>query len=155
MITNLEIRQFKDYKLNMDRVNIIFNLFDECIQTLEELHIEYAITGSIGLIFNTNKIYRYIKDIDFITVEPLYQEQLSHFLKKGFQFNSVNFNTLSLYKNSILIEFHSKYIRLYDVIHNCKKINYKNYFINILSVEDIFLGCVINPANGIIVGLHL
>lgn len=139
MITNLEIYEFKDYKLDINKVNQIFNLFDECIQILEELHLEYAVTGSIGLILNTNKIYRYIKDIDFIILEPLYREQLSHFLKKGFEFRNVNFNTISLFKNSILVEFHSKYIRLHDVIQNCKKISYQNYFINVLSVEDIFL----------------
>jgi diphthamide synthase (EF-2-diphthine--ammonia ligase) len=138
MIQNLEIHQFKEYTINFQKVNKIFNIFNECVETLEELHIEYAVTGSIGLILNTNKIYRYIKDIDFIILEPLYSEQLSHFLKKGFEFRSVNFNTISLVKNFVLIEFHSKYIRLHDVIQNCKKINYNNYFLNILSIEDIF-----------------
>jgi hypothetical protein len=138
MIKNLEIVNFKNYEPNLDRIQRVFGVFDECIQTLETLRIEYAVTGSIGLILNTNKIYRSIKDVDFIVREPLYHEQLSFFLKNGFEYRDTTFNTFMLIKNFVTIEFHSKYLRLSNVIINSKKIQYNTHFINVISIEDIF-----------------
>ena len=139
MITNLEIYKFKDWEVDINKISNLFNLFDECLKVLEENKIEYAITGSLGLILISNKIYRNIGDIDFVIKTPFFNEQIHKFLKKNFFHISSDFRRVIFEKNQIRIEFHTELQNINDGFMNNTKIKYQNYLIDIVPIQNIFL----------------
>jgi hypothetical protein len=140
MLENLEICKFKDYEdINLINLKNIFNLFDECLNILEENNIEYIVTGSFALILISNKIYRNIKDIDFLVREPFFQKEMSLFLNKNFFHVSTTFKCTVFEKKQTRIEFHTPVMLIDDVlVQNSKKISYKNYLIDCSSMENNF-----------------
>jgi hypothetical protein len=134
MLTNIEQYKYKKYKINSDKIISIFKLFDECLQILENNNIKYTITGSVGLLLNTNKIYRSIGDIDFVIEKRPTLLEIYEFTSRGFKHLFENNKKINFMKNGIYIELFYKL----PTSNNINKIKYKNRIINCFSVEDIF-----------------
>lgn len=138
---NFETCKFKDYEIDTYHNNKIFSVFEECIDILLKNNIEFMVGGSIGLILNTNKIYRNIGDIDFNILNSLDPNQIDVFKKNNFSllnFRKLGKNLLS--KNNVVVEFNFLIIDYKSIFKNSKNFDYITSKINLLSVNDIFLG---------------
>jgi hypothetical protein len=131
----IEKHKFKKYKIDPDKINLIFENFNECLEILEKNKIQFIVTGSVGLFLNTNKIYRNIGDIDFVLQKRPLLSEVYEFTSKGFKHIFETQEKINLRKNGVHVELFYKIPHLKDI----KKIKYNNYMINYFSIEDIFL----------------
>ena len=141
MLDKLTYNKFKDYEIDVDHNNKIFSIFDECIEILLKNNIDFMVGGSIGLILNTNNIYRNIGDIDFNIKYLLSQFEINFFKKNKFvESQSRMFGKNLLLKNNIIVEYNFFILPYSKIIKNSKIINYKSYEIKLVSVKDIIMG---------------
>jgi hypothetical protein len=141
MLDKLTFNKFKDHEIDVDHNNKIFSIFDECIEILLKNNIDFIVGGSIGLILNTNNIYRNIGDIDFHIKHTLIPNQILLFKKNDINPAERRLIGKNLFlKNNIIIECNFLILPYSKIIKNSKIINYKSYEIKLVSVKDILMG---------------
>jgi hypothetical protein len=133
---NLKFEQhhFNNYDLDIEQVQNIFSIFEECLNILNRLHLQYRVTGSIALILNTNKIYRTPKDIDFTITEPFTTYEINLLGNNGFYYQHHDFNRFYFQKKSVVVEFHIDN----NVMNNINVLSYNGFLLETCLNKYVF-----------------
>ena len=94
----------------------------------------------MGLILQTKKIYRDIKDIDLVLEDSLKSYQINYLINNGYEYMNTDFDKCLFSKNGVTIELLLNKTYNHHFFGDCgenKLINYENNFINVLSAYRI------------------
>jgi hypothetical protein len=65
-ISKIKKINFKDYKIDDNHHIQIFNTLEEICKLSLNKNLNFILTGGLGFLFATNKIFRTIQDVDFV-----------------------------------------------------------------------------------------